>query len=115
MSYILLIKSRRRGADASGRRSLPFVSRAEVTTVSIHATRGRALAISPRQSTAVPTLPGGQRGRGRGRARSGGGVGKEGGGVTAFPPFLCRSLPGHLCLPLFFCERHFLAMPSDNL
>lgn len=64
MSYISLIKSRRRGS------SLPFASRAEVTTVSIHASRGRALAISPRQSTAVPTLPSGQGGRGRGESDS---------------------------------------------
>lgn len=35
--------------------------------------------------------------------------------MTAFPPFLCHSLPGHLCLSfsLFFCVCHFLAMPCD--
>lgn len=68
-------------------------------TVSIHATLGKALVISPHQSKPLPTQPKRKR---------------EGGGVTAFPPSLPPSvtlfpcLPAHLCLSvklkLFFCE-----------
>lgn len=75
-------------------------------TVSIHATSGWALLISPHQSTALPTQPRRQRGRAE--------------ESDSFPSPLCHSLPAHLCLSLsvklFFCRTLFsLTVPLHNL
>lgn len=69
-------------------------------TVSIHATPGRALVISPHQSTTLPAQP-----AGRVEADAGEALGRWGGGESdSFPSptsvALTPSLPAHLCLPL---------------